>query len=692
MSAMDNNRHQHKPSVFVPAKSDRSLFENLTAERQQVEAKLEERRQAADAEFLAWLEDPQLANLGSLQEELELHLPLESPEKDAVFIRRNGHMETVPTKVQTIPGPIGEGLVLNSANIQLPDVANFNYDETVSFGGWFYTGQGWIEKIISRADGKGLQFDRTFSSIATLISTGGEKRIMHFPGTDYPPKEQWFHYWVNYDGSQEGRKQFQVFINGKASDDFFKEYSDTGSSISESPLKIGLGHAPKEDLEKSTGLQDFRFYRKLLTPTEVLALSRSAATRKAVAKLPSERSEEDRAALRDHYFTHIDEVARELVAKRESLDERLLVIERRGSPSLVMQEKTYEEPHAHILNRGVYSDKLERVGAAVPEVLPPLPEGEKADRLALGKWLVSRENPLSARVTMNRFWYYFFGQGLVSSNADFGIMGSRPSHPKLLDWLAVEFMDSGWDVRHMVKLITTSATYRQSAVVSAEKKEKDGSNALLSRGPRYRMDAEQIRDLALASSGLLDQSMGGPPVKPYQPKAVWESVAMVQSNTRFYKQDQGKKLYRRSLYTFWKRQAPLPSLEIFNAPTRDVFCVQRDRTNTPLQAFVTLNDTQFVESARNLAQLALTTETDFRKRLDFISKELLSRTFSDDEVEILRVNLEENLAHYRNAPDEAEKLSNVGESETPEGIDFPLLAAWTITASQVFNLDENLTK
>ena len=251
---------------------------------------------------------------------------------------------------------------------------------------------------------------------------------------------------------------------------------------------------------------------------------------------------------------------------------------------------------------------------------PELPR----NRLGLARWMMSRDNPLTARVTVNRIWSYLFGLGIVETTEDFGVMGSRPIDQDLLDWLAVEFMDSKWDFRHVVKLMVMSSTYRQSEAISAVKLEKDPLNKLCSRGPHIRLDAEEIRDQALAASGLLVQKLGGPPVKPYQPEGVWEAVAMKDSNTRVYVQDKGEALYRRSLYTFWKRAAPPPALEILNAPSREVSCTRRDRTDTPLQAFVTMNDPQYLEAARQLAARAISQGENFDARLDAVTEPLLT--------------------------------------------------------------------
>jgi hypothetical protein len=272
------------------------------------------------------------------------------------------------------------------------------------------------------------------------------------------------------------------------------------------------------------------------------------------------------------------------------------------------------------------------------------------------------------------------------------VTGSRPSHPRLLDWLAVEFRESGWDYRRLVRLMVTSATYRQSAVVTPQLLERDPGNRLLARGPRYRLDAEQLRDQALAASGLLVAKVGGPPVRPYQPEGIWEEIAMKESTTRFYRPDQGGNLYRRSLYTFWKRIAPNPAMDILNAPSREVTCVRRDRTNTPLQALVTLNEPLFVEASRHLAARALREGTSVNARLDAISLRLIARTFSRAERAVVRRTLEDALTLYSRDSTAADALLAIGDSPVESDLPRTELAAWTIVASQVMNLDEALTK
>jgi len=361
------------------------------------------------------------------------------------------------------------------------------------------------------------------------------------------------------------------------------------------------------------------------------------------------------------------------------------------TPTLVVVEKA-GEAFAHVLGHGRYDEPGERVSANVPASLPPLGAGEPPNRLGLARWLTGPDHPLTARVVVNRFWSELFGAGLVRTANDFGRIGDAPSHPELLDWLAVELLESGGDVKHLFRLMVTSAAYRQSAQVSPEALILDADNRLLSRGPRFRMDGEMVRDLALAASGLLVRTVGGPSVKPYQPPGVWEAVSLPGSNTELYQQDTGDALYRRSLYTFWKRQAPPPSLELFNAPSRDQSVVQRERTNTPLQALVTLNDVQFVEAARVLAAHALEAEATTPARLDYMALRVLSRPETPAEEDILSALVQAQLALYENDVEAADALIHVGDSEPPASLDPAELAAWTLVANTLLNLDEALTK
>jgi hypothetical protein len=346
---------------------------------------------------------------------------------------------------------------------------------------------------------------------------------------------------------------------------------------------------------------------------------------------------------------------------------------------------------AYVLNRGEYDKRQDEVTPDTPEALPAYPASLPKNRLGLAQWLLLDDHPLTTRVTVNRFWQEVFGTGLVRSSGDFGITGELPSHPELLDWLAVDFRESGWDVKRLFKLFVTSAAYRQQAHATPEKIAKDAANRLLSRGPRFRMDAEMVRDHALAASGLLVKQIGGPSVKPYQPEGVWEAVSMG-GNTSRYQQDKGQNLYRRSMYWFWKRSAPPASMDIFNAPSREACTVKRERTNTPLQALVTLNDPQFVEAARVLADRTLELGGESEDaRIDFLTHRLLARSLAAEDRTIVRKSLADLTEWYKAHPDDAKQLIAIGDSK-PRATDLVQLASWTMLTNELMNLDEVLCK
>eukprot|EP00913_Durusdinium_trenchii_P023399 g21977.t1 len=343
------------------------------------------------------------------------------------------------------------------------------------------------------------------------------------------------------------------------------------------------------------------------------AIKKSSLPKPVLAALKvaeAKRNAAQQKALREYFLEHACTQTKAKITPLHQqiagIKAKLAAMEKNIPSTLVMQEKETDRLPTYVLTRGEYDqpDKSQRVTAAVPKSLGDLPKGMKNNRLALAKWLVNPQHPLTARVTLNRVWQQYFGTGLVKTAEDFGAQGEWPSHPELLDWLARDFIDNGWNVKRLHKMIVMSATYRQSSklVDSPKRKAVDPENRLLSRGPRFRLDAEMIRDNALAVSGLLVRKIGGPSVKPYQPKGLWKAVGYTNSNTANFKQDHGDKLYRRSMYTFWKRTSPPPSMATFDAPSREACTVRRERTNTPMQALLLMNDVQFVEASRKFAE------------------------------------------------------------------------------------------
>ena len=410
---------------------------------------------------------------------------------------------------------------------------------------------------------------------------------------------------------------------------------------------------------------------------------------------PATRTDKQNADLRAYYRGSVSPVVRKLNEELAAARKQVAEVETATPTAMVMQEMP-KPRDTFMLVRGQYDKKGAKVTAATPAALPPLPKDAPANRLGLAKWLVSKDHPLTARVTVNRYWQAYFGTGLVKTAEDFGTQGEYPSHPDLLDLLATEFQQN-WDVKRIQRLIVTSATYRQSSKLTPELLHKDPDNRLLARMTRLRLPAEFLRDQALAVSGLLNGEIGGKSVSPYQPPGIWEELAFRLDNKNFtaqvYEQSHGKDLYRRSMYTFWKRTAPPPAMVTLDAPDREVCTVRRPRTNTPLQALVLLNETTYVEAARKLAERMMTEGgTTPAERIAFAFRLATARRPNDRELAVLRRVFDAQAEKYRRDPDAAKKLLAVGESPRNEKLDAAELAAWTAVANAILNLDETLTR
>jgi mono/diheme cytochrome c family protein len=445
------------------------------------------------------------------------------------------------------------------------------------------------------------------------------------------------------------------------------------------------------DAKQKSSIAIWEQYRK-----KVKQPALSAPVQKILDVEKSKRTKEQTAQLRKHYIRHVNPAsakAFETPLKKEAELNQKIVAVNKAIPSSLVMEDLKQKRQAHILERGQYTKKLDAVSSRIPEWISPAKKGMPENRLGLAEWLVKPDHPLTARVTVNRYWQHFFGTGLVKTSEDFGIQGQRPSHPELLDWLAVDFVQNGWDVKRMHKLLVTSATYMQSSRVTPEKLAIDPDNRLLARGPRFRLDAEVIRDQALSISGLLVGTIGGPSVKPYQPAGLWKPVGFGGSNTSVFKQDAGPKLYRRSMYTFWKRTSPPPSMTAFDAPDRETCQVRRARTNTPLQALVMMNDVQFVEAARRLAEkIMLEGGADNKSKVTFAFRSIVARFPNDAEQAAILSLFAEYLKDFENDADAATKFLKAGESPRNMKLNANKLAAWTMVSHLLFNLSESVTR
>jgi hypothetical protein len=699
-AGLDGNIKDTPPIVMVPKPEDRAQWEALSKELTELSARAKSIEQAARAEFDKWLTGITTEAVACLipHEGLTFHALLNEGKGKTIHVTAGGKPRDLQTQseVSWEAGHVAAHAFKNgrSGTLEIKDAGDFDKEQGFSYGAWVKLPKNNMSgAVCARMDDEHdyrgwdlwIQGGRVG---AHIIHKWQEDALKVVSRNQIKPKE-WNHLFITYDGSGTPAG-LKVFINGVQQETNVEAGRLRNSVRTTVPLKLGQRHV--NNRLEDVAIQDLRVYGRTLSNQEVERLAKSTRAVWLAAKPAGQRTPAEKNELFSWWLPTMHVPYQPVAKQLDTLQREEATVKARGTVAHVMQEKG-SEPMAFVLFRGEYDKRRDPVKPETPRALPPMPPDLPRNRLGLAEWLVRPEHPLTARVTVNRFWQEVFGAGIVRTSGDFGIMGELPSHPELLDWLAVEFRESGWDIKRFFKLLVTSATYRQAAVATPVKLEKDPQNRLLSRGARFRMDAEMIRDCALAASGLLVQKVGGPSVKPYQPEGVWEAVAMIGSNTRNYKRDDGPNLYRRSVYTFWKRSAPPASMDILNAPSRETCTVRRERTDTPLQALVTLNDPQFVEAARYLAQTALKEgERTAAGRLDFIARRLLARPLRREERKIALANLEELVAYYDAHAEEAKKLIAIGEAKANPGVEPRTLAAWTMVANELMNLDEVLNK
>ena len=594
---------------------------------------------------------------------------------------------------QFVDGRIGDAAAFDGQRFINAGLSpSVGYDDPFTLAAWIYpTAASGV--IVSRADagdqgevGWGLYLEEgkfRFNMSTRILDDGVSAETLEDVRLN-----EWQHVLATYDGSKTPGGM-RIYVNGESRE--LKPMLDlVGNRMPQRyPLRIGASGSTKPRFEGV--IDDVRIYGAALTP-ELVGVVATAEPITAIARISPDRrtpaqAEKLRLAFLNQYAPpEILEAARN-VATLEREREDLWA----SFPTVMVMEEMAERRPTFRLNRGSYDNPGEEVFPGVPAVLPPLPEGEEASRLTFARWLVDPDHPLTARVTVNRFWQMYFGTGLVKTVENFGTQGEYPSHPELLDWLATTFIDSGWDVKALQRAIVTSAAYRQASKVTAEEFEADPENRLIARGPRLRLPAQMIRDQALALSGLLVEQVGGPSVKPYQPEGLWAD--MVEGGYGDYVLSEGDDLYRRSLYTFWKRTLGPPTLMTFDSSTRETCIVRTGRTNTPLQALNLMNDVTYVEAARRLAERMMTEggETP-AERVDFAYRLATAHRPSPAAEAILVDGFERHLERYESDRGAALDLISQGESARDETLDVAELASYTMVANLILNFDGTITK
>ena len=699
--AMDGNVQNTPPTVFVPRAEDRDKWEQIAKQLADTQAQVKSRKDTARPEFEAWAQQITPAALAELvpAQGLLVDAPLNEGDGKVVHLAVAGapRESSVPTGLGWSEGRNGKKVfsLEPGETIRIPEAGDFDADQGFTYSAWVRLPKdNSAGAILARMDSpnagyRGWDMWVEGNRIGTHIIHAWPDNALKIVARTPIKSNEWQHVAITYDGSRKAAG-VQIYFNGVLQPVDVAADKLNGTIRTTVPFTIGQRDAGER--LPALMLEHLRVYGRTLSAGEVVALAAGDRALELVSRPVAQRSDAERNELFDYWLASFDAVNKELKAHIAAFEREEAALKSAGTIAHVMQEKG-EPAMAYILFRGEYDKRRDQVKPETPAALPAMPADFPANRLGFARWLLRPEHPLTARVTVNRFWQEVFGTGIVRTAGDFGVSGELPFHPELLDWLAMEFRETGWDVKKFFKLLVTSATYRQAALATPEKLEKDPHNRLLSRGPRFRMDAEMVRDYALAASGLLVKKLGGPSVKPYQPSGVWEAVAIIGSNTRDYKADSGENLYRRSLYTFWKRSAPPALLDIFNAPSREVCAVRRERTNTPLQALATLNDPTFVEAARHLAQAVMTkggATTD--ERVKFMAERLLARPLTVQENGLVQASLKDLLDYYAAHEADAKQLISVGESKPDSALNAATLAAWTMLANEMLNLDEALNK
>jgi hypothetical protein len=698
---LDGRTGNAKPFLQLPTPAQKASLDELTAA-------VDDREKLLSDEKLKTVQEPWMKSLaGRTAEEprsgLLAHYGLDGSFLDASGGYHQGWRVTGDPVFS--PGQVGKALSLDGqTEISFGDVGAVDRADPFSLAVWVKA-EGDIpisglQKIDNPTTRRGYEI---FFDNLDLVGIQRRAALLNIRLTSHWPDDairirsrrritfgEWRHITLLSDGSGKAAG-LKLYVDGKFWDAEVLQDSLSGSIATSAALRIGskeLGSPFKGQID------DLRLYNRELSEKEIEQIAVHYPVQAILSGAFEKPSKDDNARIRDYFLTHVasDEL-RKLYAELKDLKRQKEKLDKDITTVMVMSE--LEKPRdTFILGRGDYRNQTEKVSPGTPAVLPPLPRDAAPNRLTLARWLVDPANPLTARVAVNQYWQMYFGAGIVKTTEDFGSQGEPASNPELLDWLATEFVRTGWDIRAIQRLIVTSAAYRQSSRATPELLEKDPENRWLGRGPRFRMAAELIRDNSLAISGLLNAQVGGPSVLPYQPKGLWEEMAFGEGfSAQSYVQSKGSDLYRRSLYTFWKRTVPPPSLATFDAPDREKCTARRTLTNTPLQALVLMNDPTYVEAARALATRAITEGGKVAtSRLAYSFRLATARVPSARESSVLRELLSRQLDRYRQDSKAALDLIRVGDSEPDPRIDARELAAWTIVASAILNLDETITK
>ncbi len=675
------------PRIAAPTPEQTEELERLEDRIARAEDRFQATRHSSVERFAAWVSELSGQNPGR-----DWH-PVRGLSARYGFEGDLGGASAAGT-VEFSPGSPGRALsLLGNGHVEHPEQADYDYNDRFTLAAWIRP-ENPDGVILSRSKAFDNHDEDAGKGITLALEDGRLKFKMIGRLDDWIavstletlPVRRWSHVAATYDGSRLA-SGVTMFLNGSPVGTTTELDFSNGTIRNKEPFRIGSG--ADRGRRFAGRIDEVAVYGRALEADEVAILS-VAEDLTAIAAIEEDVRTPQQALKLERAFAEVSGPAELTSAWAGLMDLRRSQesLERQVSTVMVMAEM--DPPReAYVLERGSYDQRGERVSPGVPSVLHPLPVAERNDRLALARWLVAPANPLTARVAVNRFWQMLFGVGLVRSPENFGAQGERPTHPNLLDWLAVEFVERGWDVKALLKTLVMSATYRQESKAAPAAARRDPQNRLLSRGPRFRLPAEAVRDQALLLAGLLSERLGGPSVKTYQPEGLWYDIAAGGG----YERGSGDELYRRSLYTYWRRTIGPPSMLNFDSATRETCTVRTERTNTPLQALNLMNDIAFVEAARKFGErMRRAGSATVSERLAHGFEMAVSRLPEPPEAAILQRAFVRQQGSFRDDPEAAEALLSQGDSPSSGGADASELAAYAMVAAMILNLDETVTK
>tara|TARA_A100001015_G_C15044148_1_gene742185 strand:+ start:1334 stop:4522 length:3189 start_codon:yes stop_codon:yes gene_type:complete len=700
---MQTRRGNTAPMIEIITPERKKQLDALAQQQEELLTKLDSRKKEMDSQFLKWAQEAasKLDENNSALEPSDLvaHLPLDDfTDNKTVDLIRETNSCKLNGKAKIIgQAKFGGGIKIEGNGfLEVNNFGNLEHNQSFSYGAWVKIpkdnfGGAILAKMDEGNDFRGYDLWMEGGKVGLHVINKWPSNALKVVSKAKAPIKKWTHLFVTYNGNAKV-DGVEIYIDGKKQEKATQQDSLSETIITDKPLRLGRRFNSAQT--NGAEIDDVRFYSRSLSPLEVQVISNSDPISPILAITENNRTKAQKEILVSHYFESKDKTYQKIFRQKKDTEKSLEELRNKKLTSMIMGDNPPNKTRkTYVLMRGQYAspDKSKEILPDTPAFLPPMKEELPKNRLGLANWLMDKDHPLTARVTVNRYWQTIFGRPLVSTPGDFGSQGSWPTHPQLLTWLAKDFIDHGWNIKRTIKQMVMSSTYRQASITRPEHSRKDPLNLYHARAPRFRLMGEFVRDNALAISGLLNRTFGGPGVKPYQPPGLWVEVSL--SGGRRFVRDKGENLYRRSMYTYWKRSAPHPGLMAFDTPTRETCTLQRQRTNTPMQALVTLNDDQFIEASRAFAQRILNSPAkSFSDRINWAFEVATGHPADDLRREVLKDAFEYQKEVFTKEPNRADELLKIGETVRDTSVNVQEHATWTILASMILNLDETLNR